>query len=55
MVITDIFTNKSASGIDLPKLSLATFEYYLKKFNLKGDISNCQAGIASIEIYEKYL
>jgi hypothetical protein len=57
MRVSDIFTNQSANHISLPKLSLGTFEYYLRQFNLEGGLPNsdCHIGIAAIEIYEKYL
>jgi hypothetical protein len=57
ITIDDIFTNESAGNINLPRLSLETFEFYLQKFNLKGCLpdSDCHIGIASIAIYEKYL
>jgi hypothetical protein len=55
--VDDIFTNQYADGINLPKLSLATFDFYLQKFGLEGKIpdSDCHIGIADIAIYEKYL
>ena len=56
--VYNIFQNElSISGIDLPQLSLTTFEFLITEFKLRPKIPtpNYHVGLMNIDVYKKYI